>query len=161
MRTIIRAKVAISMTIMLTTIFCSGNINAQVYKWTDKNGRIHYSDKPKDKNSKALKLKKLPTDAELNTAKQRAANLINHQKKVQEIADDDARDKRNKDRQAAKEQAQLNTACRQAKEQIRILGRGRSTYTTDKKGQRHYLSDSEKNSQIEKLKLAMKDSCKR
>lgn len=46
--------------------------NAGVYKWTDKNGRVHYSDKPLNKsNARQLNTRQTVTKADSDAAKTR------------------------------------------------------------------------------------------
>ena len=36
---------------------------AEIYKWVDENGKVHYGDKPKDEQSKKLEIKKNTSQA--------------------------------------------------------------------------------------------------
>jgi len=130
-----------------------------VYKWTDENGKVHYSDKPFDEKSKTVKMKRQRTNEEIIQAKERASSLLRHQNKIQEIADEEARDKKRDDQKKAKQQRKLTSLCQQAKREIRILSQGRVTYNTDENGKKHYLSDAEKNQQIAALQQQIKENC--
>lgn len=145
--------------LVLLLIFMTFTATAEVYKWTDENGKIHYSDKPIDEKTKKIKMKRQPSHTEVSQAKERASALIKHKNKVQEITDDERHDKKIADRKDAKDKRKLSSQCRQAKREIILLGKGRVTYTTDEDGERHYLSDEEKNQSINQLKKDVKEHC--
>jgi len=141
--------------ILLVAIFFSPNSLAEVYKWTDKEGKIHYSDKPIDSKTEALKMKRKPSEKEIYQANKRAKSIIQHQQKLQEIARDDAHDNKIIADKEEKEEGKRVAFCQNAQRQIRRLGAGRTSYTTNDNGTRNYLSDENKNNMINEYKLEM------
>lgn len=139
----------------------SFSAHTKVYKWTDENGKVHYSDKPIDEKSQQIKMKHGPTDAEILRAKQRASSLIQHQNKVQEIANEEARDKLITEEK--KEKAHVNTmqACKEAKRLILAYSSGRPIYTRGKDGKKTYkgYTDDQKNQMIAQLQKSIKENC--
>ncbi len=145
--------------IVATSILTASGVNAEVYKWTDENGKIHYSDKPLDTKSQKVQIKNQPSKEQVLEAKRRQRSIITHQRKVQEIANDEAKDKkRMADKLDAEEKKRL-AFCANATSQIRLMGRGHVTYTKSEDGSRTYLSDKDKNESIAKLKEEMKKRC--
>jgi len=133
---------------------------AKVYKWVDENGKVHYSDKPFDDKSQEIEMKAEPTDAELSKAKKRANNLIHHQNKVLEMAEEDANKKLIDDAKKEKEKRKLTKLCNSAKTEINLLGRGYRSYTENKDGKRHYLSDQEKTDKIAEIQQHVDKNCR-
>ena len=140
---------------LITSVLFATTIQAGVYKWTDKEGKVHYSDKPIDDKTKALKMKRKPSEKEIYQANKRAKSLINHQQKLHEIAQDDAQDKKIiSDKEERKEKKRI-AFCQDAQKQIHRLGRGRRTYTTNDDGSRYFMSDEDKNKMIAEYKSEM------
>jgi len=128
---------------------------AEVYKWTDKEGKVHYSDKPIEGKTKALKMKRRPSEKEIYQANKRAKSILNHQQKLQEIARDDAQDKKIIADGEEKAEKKRLAYCQNAQRQIFRLGRGRRTYTTNDDGSRYFMSDEDKNKMIDEYKSEM------
>ena len=141
--------------LILAAVSFAAITQAEVYKWTDKEGKVHYSDKPIDDKTKALKMKRKPSEKEIYQANKRAKSLINHQQKLHEIAQDDAHDKKIiADKKEKKEKKRI-AFCQDAQRQIHRLGRGRRTYTTNDDGSRYFMSDEDKNKMIAEYKSEM------
>ena len=145
--------------ILLASMSLAPNSNAQVYKWTDKEGKVHYSDKPIDDKSKTLKMERKPNEKEIYQANKRARSIINHQQKLQEIAQDDANDNKIIADKAQIEERKRLAFCQSANRQIRRLGAGRTNYTNNEDGTRNYLSDENKNKMIDDYKSEMVKRC--
>jgi len=142
--------------ILITSI----QVQAKVYKWIDENGKTHYSDKPFDEKSQVIKIKNQPSNPEISKAKKRAASLIDQQNKLVEIAQEDINEKKIADEKKEKTSAGLARICNDAKTEINMLGRGFRSYTEDKNGKRHYLSDKEKIENITALQKKIDLHCK-
>lgn len=133
--------------------------SADVYKWTDKDGKIHYSDKPRDEKSQQIKMKKEPTATEILQAKEKASSLIKStQLKIEQDQEEQQKLKYSK-QQAEQKINTLKKECEQAKTAARVLGQRRVSYTQDKQGEKHYLSDEEKIQKISELKGLIKEFC--
>ena len=145
---------------ILTLVFAFAT-QAEVYKWTDENGKVHYSDKPIDEKSERIKMKRQPTDAEVLQARQQASSLVQHQNKIQSIAEEEAQDKKIVDQKNDVNQAKTMQACKEAKRLIRIYSHGRPIFTMDEKGNKTYkgYTDEEKNQMIAELQKSIKENC--
>jgi len=145
--------------LFLHLITTASDVQSEVYKWTDENGKTHYSDKPIDAKSQKLRMNRQPSSEEVNQAKDRARLVIGHQRKVQEIANDEAEDRKQAEDKLDAEEKKRVAFCAQATREIRLLGRGRVTYQQNADGSRKYLSDKDKNESIDKYKAEMKKRC--
>ena len=145
--------------LLIIILFFSFSVNAEIYKWTDKNGKVHYSDKPIQEDSKKLSIKKGPSQDAIQEAKNRASSLINHQRKVREIANDNAREKKKSDQQEKIKKDIMSAACKQAKNDMILLGHRGAAYVTNEKGERTFFTDAEKNEMIAQLKSDIKKHC--
>ena len=143
------------------TLVFAFTAQGKVYKWTDENGKVHYSDKPIDEKSEQIEMKRQPTNAEVQQAKQRALTLIRHQNKVQSIADEETIDERILDQKNEQNRTKINQACNEAKYNIRIYRSGRPIFTIDENGKKNYkgYTDEEKNQIIAELQKSIKENC--
>lgn len=149
----------VSIILFLKLMITTADVKSEVYKWTDKNGKVHYSDKPIDSKSQKLRMSRQPSSEEVNRAKERARSVISHQQKVQEIANEEAEDRKQKEDKLDAEEKKRQAFCAEATKQIRLLGRGRATYFKNEDGSRKYLSDEEKNKSIAEYQAEMKKRC--
>ena len=134
---------------------------AEIYKWTDENGKVHYSDKPFDEKSEKVKVGREPTSAERLEAQKRASQMIQRQNKVHSINDQKAREQKLSDQKEEKERKKRAAACAEAKRLIIVYsGRG-AVYTKDKNGIKNYkgYTDEQKNQKIAEQQKIIKNNC--
>lgn len=134
---------------------------AKVYKWTDENGKVHYSDKPFNEKSQTVNVGKEPSKELQQEAKREAEKRIKYNQKLREIGAQEAEEKREIDYKNEKAEKKRIWACNEAKRQIRILGSGRVVIMKDKSGEASgpSLSDQEKGQKIEELKKLIAENC--
>ena len=145
--------------IFFTLFFVSTKVISQVYKWVDENGKIHYSDKPFDEKSKKVEMKSGPTQQQIIEARKTASRIIKHKNKVSEIIEDEASDTRKSKAMLEQQESKRKRECAQAKYEVRMLGRGLRSYTQDKDGNKHFLSDKEKEDRIAKWQEFINQNC--
>src|SRR5512146_1545203 len=111
--------------------------SAALYKWTDANGRVVYSDQPPMNAAKAEMLRGAPPPANPNAAKelaQREAEFRKRQADAAEVAT-----KADKERMNA---AKLAESCAQARSQLAQLAASQlAVYRYNDKGEREVLDD--------------------
>lgn len=136
-----KAKMAMAMAAALIAGgFGSGHAEAGLYKWVDKSGRVHYSDKPAPpdaKSEKAMEVKfagKEDLGASRSALEKREANAktAEEQKKAQEKAAEEQK--------AAEMKAQ---ECASVKEVLNQLVSGRRLKVMDEKGNPKVLNEEE------------------
>ena len=110
---------------------------ADVYKWTDSSGRVHYSDKPDGDNLELMNVKSKRTDnAKIVLAKQ-------VQLDVAQAAAADARMKANLDEEEERNEAVSAENCARASEALVSLRNAQRLYIPSENGDRRYLSEAE------------------
>ncbi|MBW4052319.1 MAG: DUF4124 domain-containing protein, partial [Proteobacteria bacterium] len=123
---------ATSITVLFGAVALAGT--HVVYEWTDAHGEVHYTDQWKP-GAKLIRIQ---------TADQPAGDSSAMQG-IQNESDAASRDVRHEEAAEAvqRDQAKIQAArCAQAKSQYKSLMDSRRIYTTDKSGQRQYLSNS-------------------
>lgn len=151
------------------SLFLTLSASAQTYKWTDPDGKIHYSDQPPpaavkdesvmkraknappppaaaatgDKGKNATPKAATPQDQEAEFRKRQVAN-----------AEKEAAEKKKAD-----EAAEKKTNCDAAKGQLANLQAGGRITRTNAKGEREFLTDPEIGQEVERAKKAAASWC--
>ena len=138
--------------VFLTCSLAIAAVHAEVYKWVDDQGKVHYSDAPP--RGTAAKKIELPvtTPQQRENAQQRLKAFLDQRKAQEAIHNQERSDKR--EAQAAKrwEKEERLGRCLAAQEQLDLLQLGRPVFDMDEKGQRVYLEDKDRPAEIARLK---------
>lgn len=126
---------------------------AQLYKYTDKDGKTVYSDvPPPDAPSKTINVPAGGGAAAAKSAVQRDREL--------DAARKEARERAAKGEQKAQAARQSGDNCAAAKSNYRLYQEGGRIVKLDEKGERVYLDDDEIAEKLEKARAAMEEACK-
>ena len=126
---------------------------ATLYKWTDANGRVVYSDQPPPGKTEVKTLQGPPPPANPAAAKELATKELEYKQRQLETIEADK--KADKDRTAVKE---LTENCRQVKGSLDQLGSDVPLYRVNEKGERVAMDDTARRAERDKLVKWMKDS---
>src|SRR5690242_13456415 len=122
-----------------------------IYQWTDAKGEVHYTDQwvpgAKIIKSESAHGQAVAANATqgIRNESQAASGAIKQQQETQAVQDDEAKAR------AAR--------CTQDKEEYQKLIESRRIFTTDKSGERHYLSDADADAIRLKARQAMEADC--
>lgn len=117
------------------------NVNAaDVYKWIDEDGQIHYGHKTENKNAEKIEIKNRYIDSGNSTAPLSAEERVNKQKRFLNALEADnkflAEEKRKKE-----EQAELKMSrCNASRDQLKRYENSGALYDLDEKGNRILLN---------------------
>jgi len=153
--------------LLILLMLVSANATAELNKWVDADGKVHYSDQPPPVNVK-VKTLHVTSDAAApmsasgvaaasapvapKTIAEREAELKKAQQAKKEAAD-----------KTAKEQAKMEAekaACTAAQQNLRALQDGMRMVEIDAKGERSYLDDEQRRQHTEKAQQDVKTYCK-
>jgi len=127
---------------------------ATLYKWTDANGRVVYSDQPPTGNMKVETIAGPPPPANPSAAKELANKEMEFKQRQLEKAD--AQKAADSDRVAAKEKSEN---CAQVQGQLKQLGdEGTSLWRTGPNGERVAMDDAARRTERDRLAKWFKDS---
>ena len=133
---------------------CAGSASAALYKWTDAQGRIVYSDQPPAANVKTEQLRAPPPAANPNAAKEFAQREAEYKKRQAESAE--AAAKAEKERG---DSAKLAEACAQARGQLKQLTESQlAIYRYNEKGEREVMDEDARGKERAKLNAFIRDS---
>lgn len=127
---------------------------AALYKWTDAQGRIVYSDQPPQANVKTEQLRGAPPPANPNAAKELAQREADFRKRQADAAD--AATKSGKERANRAQQAE---GCAQAKSQLKQLAESPlAIYRYNEKGEREVMDEDARGRERAKLNAWIRDN---
>lgn len=148
-----------SLTLTFTALVLAGGIAAaDVYKFTDPQGHVQYTDKPATLPAERLNVQSQKTDVVAVQARQEA-----ELKRIQEA--DRARQQtgaQRADQKAANELTAKDKAerCSKARERYDSYMNSQRLYQAGENGERRYLSDAELDAARNSAKVSMEELCK-
>lgn len=167
-------KLAIALSALLVTVL---PVQAEIYKWVDKDGTVKYTDTPPPNGAKPLSTIKskaasplvsstpattLPEGAMTNPTHTQptaggggAASEQEMAKQKREIEEIEKKNKAEKEAQA--KQKQLN--CKSARANYQSYSQGGRVYRMNEKGEREYLGDKDLSDGAAKAKRDMQEYC--
>ena len=142
--------------LFLGTLAVSVHAHAELYKWTDAQGKVHYTDQPPTLKAQVIKHS---TAGQADITSQATQSLDAkdqaYQKRRKEA--DEARAKADKEAEQARVQREK---CDKARNNLSTLQNTPRVYTTDAAGQRTYMDDAARASALASSQKAVSDFCK-
>jgi uncharacterized protein DUF4124 len=127
---------------------------AALYKWTDAQGHVVYSDQPPSGNVKTEQLRAAPPPANPNAAKELAQRQADFQKRQADAAK--SAEKTGKEQANA---AQIAESCANARGQLKQLSESQlAIYRYNAKGEREMLDDDARAKERAKLNAWVRDN---
>ena len=125
----------------------------EVYKFVDKNGKVQFSDEP------------IPGSETINiqTPPSQDPSYVERLEKQKKLSEATAADRAQTEKAKAQQVAQskeMESKCKEVKEQLRILDLKRPVYTVDDKGERTYLSDTDRSAKVSEYNDLISQYCK-
>jgi len=145
---------------LLALVCIAAPAQAQLYKWTDANGRVQYSDrKPADgKEAKPVRNTVSSVGSQSGGAsgsKSLAEQNKEFDKRRQELAEG-----QQKQQQTAAEQKRNAENCEAARRNLAALQSGQRIARYDLKGEKSYMDDSQRAAETERSRQQVEQSCK-
>lgn len=141
--------------LILAVVASSAAAASEIYKWTDDEGNVHYTDTPMGDPSERLDIHSQDTDTSAVQA-QTQARLDRQAAKAQELAD------KPKEPTAAELQAERKSKaeeCSAARSRLTVLLQSRRIYREDANGERVYLDESDTQAARDAAQKQVEESC--
>lgn len=150
-------KIACVLSVCLA-VACAHSL-AQVYKWIDKDGKVQYSDSPPPDGAGASAVKKLEAPPSNPSGIGGTAKGPSWQDKARDYDRRriDAAEKQARDIELARKSQQR---CDRARQDLGALQQVRRVYTTDDRGERHYLDDDQRQNEIARVQRVVSETCR-
>lgn len=150
----VRGKVAIFGSVLFLLI--TQPLHAEIYRWTDDQGKVHFSDKPVSDKAKQVKIKVAPATP------QNKQNIQERKLKAERFlrAREEEREEKNKEIAKKKElKKKRERKCKAAQREYGRMSRARTIYYKGKDGARDYIGDNERTKLLKAAKAEIKKWC--
>lgn len=147
---------------LCTCLFCQIGTAQQIYKWVDDKGKVHFSDKPINKNAESVTIKQQPMLGGPGEAS--ASGQSKQPQSLDKTLDAYSDRRRLKQQKQAKQEAeearkkQHQKKCDDARQYL-ARTEGRRIYDVNEKGEKVYLSDAEINAERAKVQSKINKHC--
>ncbi len=144
----------ILMVLLVSALFFN-SVHAGVYTWVDEHGQVHFGDSPqKNVQPERVKIQASPTlDPETLKRLEKRERYIDARQKERSVA--------RETREKSEERAAVDKEnCKKVKARLSVLERGGRMYSLDKKGERHYLEDDERQAALLATQQDVNKYCK-
>ncbi|HEY9098865.1 MAG TPA: DUF4124 domain-containing protein [Thiobacillus sp.] len=136
--------------------FASGPTHAELFKWTDGQGKIHYSDQPPSVDTKSIGQatagqSAITTDAK-KSLNEKDQDYLKRKKEAEEA-------QTKAESEAEKARAQQEN-CAKARKNLAVLQNTPRVYSTNPAGQRVYMDDAARSNALANSQKAIQDFCK-
>lgn len=154
-------KSPLQIAIFLAILLATATVAAQVYKWVDKDGKVQYSDSPPPASAGKTEPKKMETAPATTAAPANAPG-----KSLQERAKDydkrrsETAEKTKKDDEAQKNAEVDQENCRDARAALADLESGRPISRANANGERAFMTDEQRQTDIQKARAMIASACK-
>lgn len=130
--------------------------HAEIYKWTDENGRVHYGERPETENTEKIEIKTSPSSQDPDLAKQRQEK----QRKLMEVLEEERQQKNQQRKEELKQKQEIEKECAQLRDYHKTLKQVNLLYDLDDEGNRKYLSEEEHKKEIAEVENYLEKYCK-
>lgn len=138
--------------LLVIVLLVTGSVTqAEIYRWVDEKGQVHYGDRPQQKqNSQQIKIKPKPASNSSGAPR----NLQQEQQKFLRSLEAERQEREEQRARQAKQDEEKQKKCHKARDDLRLYSETNILYELDKNGQRRTLNDQEyKNVLAETQKL--------
>jgi hypothetical protein len=142
--------------LFLGTMAGMGVAHADLYKWTDGEGKVHYSDQPPAVSTQTIKT---PHAGQAETTTQ-ATQSLNDQNQAFQKRREEAEQARLKSEKEAGQARIQRENCAKARNNLVTLQNAPRIYTTNAAGQRTYMDDAARADALANTQKAISESCK-
>lgn len=141
---------------LLATLAFAGTAQAELYKWTDGRGKVHYADQPPATGAETLP--GVPA-SQAETVRE-ATDTLNARDQAYRKRLKDAEDARAKAAEEARQAKARQENCARARSNLATLQNKSRVYRTDAAGQRIAMDDSARAAAIAGSQQAISENCK-
>lgn len=142
--------------ISLLLLMAAGVVYAGVYKWTDSQGRVHYSDTPPPRQpAQPLRTDKT-NEAAAAAERQSLANKLTESALKRQQARE-AEEKRRAEMEAAQRRAEQ---CQRARERLTLLQQNTPVVRIDAQGQRQAMGPAERAAAMQEAQRQIDENCR-
>lgn len=154
----------------LLLLLAAGPAGAEIYKWTDANGRVHFGDSATAAREGAKAESVAPAPGTKPGAASGSAGspssgaggdaraLRERERRVLEALQQDRAERDRSAQEQAAARQQREQECRRLRQELASM-EGRPVYLTDEKGERQFLDDTQRRDYVDKANALLAEHC--
>jgi hypothetical protein len=131
-------------------------LQAEVYQWTDEEGRVHYSDRPAHESAQQMQLPKTQASSQTQSMPAERQQL---RRRMLEVYEQERLDKREAAAQVKQQREERRRQCYNARAQYENYSNAGSIYERQDNGERIYLDKQQREQYLAGLKAEVKRYC--
>ena len=145
--------------LLATLVLClaSAAVTAEVYKWVDEQGKVHYGDRPPARGTQADTLALPPTPSADAEVVERAFM----RRRLLDAFEAERQEEQQTQAEAEAAQRELDRRCAHLEQQLVRFERANVVYTESENGERVYMSDDERARAVGKARDWIAEHCDR
>ena len=139
------------MRVLLCLLLLPGLAAAEIYRWTDANGQVHFGQRPAAAGAEKVEVKPQVVERDQLTREREERTNRFYDARREEQAQASA--------VAAENQAKRAEECRELRNKLASIPEGRSYYRKEADGQRSYYSDEQVDTARQQLQSRVSERC--
>jgi hypothetical protein len=139
------------MRVLLCLLLLPGLAAAEIYRWTDANGQVHFGQRPAAAGAEKVEVKPQVVERDQLTREREERTNRFYDARREEQAQASA--------VAAENQAKRAEECRELRNKLASIPEGRSYYRKEVDGQRSYYSDEQVDTARQQLQSRVSERC--
>ncbi len=144
----------------LASVFFSVCLAADVYKWKDLNGKIHFSDRDPNQSAERVALRPDIGEERAEQARKESKEFVYRQQRKSDFQKEEIEKVKKLEREKEHKLAEQKNYCSKAKRELRMLKAAVPVYRTDKTGERRYVDDAQREAEIKEWSRNIRGYCK-
>ena len=136
-------------------LLCSASASAEIYKWTDKDGNVHFGDNPNNKE----KATELSIDTESKSGVTHSSGRDKDRDRLLKKRAEKRAEKAEKKKEYEAKKKKMRRKCLLAKDRLDQHLRANAIYRVDKKGDRKYYSAKQRAKSEARLRKSISRYC--
>ncbi|MEJ2693217.1 MAG: DUF4124 domain-containing protein [Candidatus Thiodiazotropha sp.] len=146
------------LTALCLTLLFSSPLQAEVYRWTDEKGRVHFSDRPTSESAKEIDLREAsPPNGPSHQAMPEDRKEM--RKRMLEVFEQERAEKREAAVKKKEERKERKRKCLDARARYENYNTAGSIYDYTESGERKYLDKQQRREYLAKLKADVERYC--
>ncbi|WP_397379660.1 DUF4124 domain-containing protein [Pseudomonas sp.] len=135
----------------LCLLVLPGLATAEIYRWTDANGQVHFGQRPAASGAEKVEVRPEVVERDQQTREREERTSRFYDARREEQAQASA--------QAAERQAKRAAECQDLRRRLANIPEGYSYYRTDESGERRYYSDQQVDTARQQLQRQVTERC--
>lgn len=145
--------------VALVAMLGAGSVSAEIYRWVDEQGRVHFGDRPNDPAAETVDVPRRPSSSRPTETAAPPTDEPSRLQRWLRAKDEERADQRRTERAERRQTRQRRANCRKARKNWDYYQQGGVFYETRPDGSRHFLDDREMTAEIDRVRRSVRRYC--